>query len=236
MEHEIFALATGIRVVICKSCKYGVRRKNVAGHLRYSHGLKNAVAMEVENAVKQWEGVDEEAESGKIPVVLEDKVDGLPMHDDGLQCRKVPECKYVCRSLPTMKEHWRSEHGWAVQQRIGGTRTSERAKQKKEMNEAMEERVSYQQVFQVKEGSHFIRILNPNPDEVNALPGALAQVDILVEEAKDKWLHMKELQEGIVEEADKYTANPWLRRTGWSECHGSSSARRHSIFVHCYCC
>ncbi|KAE9364770.1 hypothetical protein N431DRAFT_497199 [Stipitochalara longipes BDJ] len=95
------------RVIVCTSCKYAIRPKAIARHLKEIHRMKRSDRDPFMQHVAGFELADQELvmdyEPSEFPVPL------LPIQN-GLQCRS-EDCTYLCATEKRMRHHWLSVHG-----------------------------------------------------------------------------------------------------------------------------
>ena len=217
MDKEIFVIAPKAGVIVCRQCKYGVRRSQVKAHLEgQAHRLPNTMATQVSEAVRRWNGVSQDAEEGVLPRKLDEKIPELPEYE-GLLCRREDNCDYVCRTEGSMKTHWRNAHAWSLQEKRGGTSNRDLDSMKEKFGR-FTRRVDCQQMFTSQAGRQFIHIEKPEEEMVSNMPYvAKNQVEEFIGETMDRWLSKRREASLVVEKDDKYLVNPWLRRTGWAD-------------------
>ena len=138
MESEWFVYVPMVHAVMCRCCEYAVRPKQIASHLHGTrHRMPAAWAQAVAEAVARWEGVEQESEQMILPSVVEEPIPHLPLHADGLQCRLQPtQCTYICRTMRSMKEHWRCQQGWSIQGQAGGLKAARQGWMQVQMDRA----------------------------------------------------------------------------------------------------
>ena len=217
MENEIFEVNLELGVILCRHCKCGVRRGQAKAHLKGgNHDLPKAIVNQVSEAVKVWPGISQEAEEGHLPRKFDHRIEGLHVYP-GILCRREEGCEYVCRADNSMKQHWSTVHGYALQEKSGG-----RSNKAKEENKAKFERftrkVNCQQVFTSHAGKHFIAVINEEEEMVQNLPDVpKPKMDEFMAEIMNAWKAKNNEIADVIEGEDKYLVNPWLRRTGWAD-------------------
>ena len=99
------------RVIVCKSCQYGIHPSHLVAHLRSDqHKLSKVQSEDIVDQYKDCELADPHKE--KVgPQTIGPPIDHLPIHRDGLACQ---HCQYVCRSERWIKQHQRQVHNARV--------------------------------------------------------------------------------------------------------------------------
>ncbi|KAK6812329.1 hypothetical protein RU639_011794 [Aspergillus parasiticus] len=189
MEHPIFQKVEGLPVIICKTCQCGVWPNEIVSHLKNRvHRRPHAEAVQTQELVQQWDGIAQDAQEATIPDQIDEPVPGLPTYSDRwMCCRDYPRCRYIGRSINSMRSHWRKVHGWSLHSRG-------RVSRQREIEGAAELQqsyilVTYQQIFPSRQGSHYIHAI----------------------EAVRKAVKEAQARAGLVVETDDIRdANPWL--------------------------
>ncbi|KAL2835765.1 hypothetical protein BJX68DRAFT_251333, partial [Aspergillus pseudodeflectus] len=182
MENQLFEKVPSLQVIICRQCKHGVRPAEVERHLKRKHRFSHQQATQVSQAVRQWEGIQQDSQAIQIPWVLDCPLPVLPCHANGLLCqRDYPQCQYVACHMDAMRKHWRTTHQWCQQSRRGRVGQREQARGKAELARSYT-RVAWQQVFPTRKGSHYIHIQYPDGRQSPPPPAEQAQqaVDAMV--------------------------------------------------------
>ena len=203
-------------VVVCSQCKVGVRPKESHAHLNHQHKKLNpALRQQIASVVQQWDRA-RECDSYVPPASLPTPIAGIAEHPDALICTIQPlevtsdpqstdTCRYIARTLPTMKKHWRLSHPTLLQNGIPTTTQPTMP-------------VTCQKVFTSGTGSHYVMIEAQLPtsstpgtatptaqDPLHAQFDRLAALGDPVTDSRD------------IDTAQADEANPWLRRTQWAE-------------------
>jgi len=123
---DYFTCLPKYRVVLCKICHYCVWPDNARTHLREKHSrLPKAERALICDQVQAWQAVSHSHEHFEVPQAVNEPVHGLRLFRDGKQCRLAPEkCTFVCRSMDSLKKHWRAAHNWTAAGRRGGSRAA----------------------------------------------------------------------------------------------------------------
>jgi hypothetical protein len=121
---DYFTCLPKYRVVLCKVCHYCVWPDNARTHLREKHSrLPKAERALICDELQTWQEVSHSHEHFEVPQAVDHPVQGLRLFQDGKQCRLEPErCMFVCRSMNSLKRHWRAVHKWSATGRRGGSR------------------------------------------------------------------------------------------------------------------
>ncbi|KAB8206542.1 hypothetical protein BDV34DRAFT_193485 [Aspergillus parasiticus] len=121
-------------------------------------------------------------------------------------CRDYPRCRYIGRSINSMRSHWRKVHGWSLHSRG-------RVSRQREIEGAAELQqsyilVTYQQIFPSRQGSHYIHVRGGKREPHR--PVSTEQVDQAIEAVR-KAVKEAQARAGLVVETDDIRdANPWL--------------------------
>ena len=215
MEHPIFQPLDGLPVIICKTCQYRVWPREIVRHLKDgAHGKTHQEAVQIQETVQRWEGIAMGPEGVVIPRQVEQAWPGLPTYPDGLLCRRdYPRCRYIGRSLHSIRKHWQTVHGWTRQGSRGRVTPAERTRQEAEVRQSYIV-VHCQQIFPSRTGSHYIHVrggeTEPHiPVRTEQVDEAIAAVRQAVDEAQ------AHAPSGAGE--DVRDANSWLRVTRWTQ-------------------
>lgn len=136
-------------VVICKECKVAVlpnsqwnshfKKHQVGARVRQE--MKNQVCKDP-NMIQDEQDLNERFQYPVNQVALPQ----LPVYQDGMACNERYDggriCRYVCRALTGMKEHYWKEHGWKNDQPPGRS-----AAQRQAIQRLWREGVSCQRLF-----------------------------------------------------------------------------------------
>lgn len=135
---ELFEHLEQWRVIVCRQCRYAVWPSEVATHLTSKqHGHNRKVARSVAEEVEGWPGTIAYPGMFELPSFVTTPIPQIPLFDDGLQCQIDPvRCQYITRGIKALKEHWRTSHGWSVQQGRGGSGGAKQADAQKRFDEA----------------------------------------------------------------------------------------------------
>jgi hypothetical protein len=123
---DYFTCLPKYRVVLCKICHYCVWPDNARTHLREKHSrLPKAERALICDELQIWQEVSHSHEHFEVPQAVDRPIQGLRLFRDGKQCRLEPErCTFVCRSMSSLKRHWRAVHKWSATGRRGGSRAA----------------------------------------------------------------------------------------------------------------
>ncbi|KAB8212956.1 hypothetical protein BDV33DRAFT_210674, partial [Aspergillus novoparasiticus] len=149
-----------------------------------------------------------------IPHQIDQAWPGLPTYPDGLLCcRDYPRCRYIGRTMESMRRHWRQIHGWSRQTHRGRVSRERRVQGEAELRQSYI-LVHCQQIFPTRKGSHYIHVrggeTEPHiPVRTEQVDEAIAAVRQAVDEAQ------AQAPSGAGE--DVRDANSWLRVTRWTQ-------------------
>jgi len=199
---------------VCKSCQTAVRPKQITTHLRsvsHKRNISFCITEDIQQYIlTRWSEIGEVFDYSEItnrtnnsPERLED----LPVFEDGIQCRRGSDCQYIYRTIKGIKEYWRIHHHWLVPRLSSLTTQSEL--------DQYTQRVPCQRLFRQGPHSNFftiqsaVRVPNPRPEALS--------VDTLLEQLETQ--HQRIFRPSIctVETTEINKATPWLRRTRWTQ-------------------
>jgi hypothetical protein len=92
-----------------------------------------------------------------LPRELDEPIPELPVYPDGLLWQRDRQCQYTVRSLVTMRRHWREQHRWVIQSRLGKARRSQLRELRAEIERSVK-RVSCQRLFLTRHVSQYLPI------------------------------------------------------------------------------
>ncbi len=185
------------RVLVCKSCQYGIQPGYIAAHLRgEQHGLTRQQSNEI--AVKYADtDLANPAMEAIVPSDIVLPIDHLPIYRDGLACRR---CSYVCRSLTVIKRHQREVHN----ERIGRGRRPE----------VIAWEIVWCQCFFTSIGQRYFRVQQTTSavDQSDYADRLLELIHRQLDEKEEE----EEEKRRIIRESDEVTeVSAWLDRTEW---------------------
>ncbi|KAE8370978.1 hypothetical protein BDV26DRAFT_299267 [Aspergillus bertholletiae] len=128
MEHPIFQKLDGLPVIICKACQHGVWPNEIVHHLKGSaHAKPHEEAVQIQETIQHWENIAMGPEGIIIPHQINQAWPELPIYPDGLMYRRdSPRCRYIGRSMNSIRSHWRTVYGWTRQGSRGRVTPAER--------------------------------------------------------------------------------------------------------------
>ncbi|KAF2158374.1 hypothetical protein M409DRAFT_31110 [Zasmidium cellare ATCC 36951] len=124
---DVFEYLPEHRLAVCRTCHFAVLPSQATTHLAHHHRdiparLRPAIVRELAG----WPDICQQPSSGVAPAGVPEPFSSLALFTDGLQCQLEPQaCRYICRSLGTLRGHWRRAHQWAPGTH-GGCRSSQR--------------------------------------------------------------------------------------------------------------
>lgn len=157
---QIFSHFQQYQVIVCQQCTYAVVPSQIRRHLRDHHRLINAVRYsEIIQAFQQKEGVAHSKENIKYPETREGPVLGLPVYQNGFQC-KYSECRYICQGLKNIRRHCQNEHDWKNPQKKSSP--TKEQKEQAERGKVWREGVSYQRFFEYAQWKQYFEVTIQN--------------------------------------------------------------------------
>lgn len=95
-------------LIVCTLCESGVRPGQVGTHMVEQHKWPRAKAREAADAASEFADMDATGEEDVAnPDGPVEAIPGLRIYSDGVDC---PRCVYVCRSMETMRRHFKETH------------------------------------------------------------------------------------------------------------------------------
>jgi hypothetical protein len=219
LEHQFFTKITQFPVVICQKCQYAISPAQIQRHLSgRRHRLRRADACQVQEAILQWDAIEEDPDLIDVPYQLDEPIRPLLLYQDGLLCRRDQlRCHFVARTWLSMKQHWREKHGWRTQAHRGHPTTLQQAQTKQDLAQSAHH-VSCQRLFVQGPNSHYIHIQFPEPHMAHAsMPlDQNSRVAQLIQQVEDQFQVQQQQRQHQIEAGQLDEANPWLRRTQWA--------------------
>lgn len=101
---------------VCKQWQHCIWPEQVTSHFRgKEHRESLQTARGIAKALsEQWGRLAMTAQSFLMPSGVQEVVEDLPLHQDGLQCRLEPEtCSFISRNEKHMRAHCNHVHNWS---------------------------------------------------------------------------------------------------------------------------
>jgi hypothetical protein len=106
---KLFTTLTSHPLLLCRQCQIALRVNHIVTHLHSFHKTPIRTAELIhEYTLSLWPQLRSSVDLSSIthpangpPPPLE----GLPLYQDGIQCRRDPICRYICRTTKGIKEH-----------------------------------------------------------------------------------------------------------------------------------
>ena len=100
-------------IVVYRACQHAVTPAKIAAHFRDSvHRCSREQIRAIQEQVRAYSDTISGPAHVEIPLCVEQPVAGLRVCHDGLMCDVVPEeCRYICRTIKTIKKHIHDKHG-----------------------------------------------------------------------------------------------------------------------------
>jgi hypothetical protein len=211
---DIFCINPQFRVLICQKCECAVRPAQVQTHLSSTaHRIPSMWVQHIHSAIQQWDDIDKEAQVDNWPRQIDEPIHELPIYKDGITCRL---CEgYTCRQIRTMKIHWLKVHSYRVYNGSGRPPPTQIQAIQGRI-EANSRPVPCQRLFTQGPGSHYIRVVQPDPQVVP--PDPIPDTDAIRQLLQTVSAYQEEdqkAQDTIIQAGDLDEATPWLNRTGW---------------------
>jgi hypothetical protein len=224
---DYFTCLPKYRVVLCKVCHYCVWPDNARTHLREKHSrLPKAERALICDELQTWQEVSHSHEHFEVPQAVDHPVQGLRLFQDGKQCRLEPErCMFVCRSMNSLKRHWRAVHKWSATGRRGGSRAAASLHVSLQRQADAWKPVCCQRFFHTGRHTSYFTVLSEgrledrDPQQLAAKPNSIA-ASVLQDLATIEQDQQKQGNIASEETSEKETS-PWLQLTRWlSYLHG----------------
>lgn len=215
MASQFFEHVSEYQIVVCRTCRYAVWPAQLEGHLRNKqHRLPGKEAHVASTEVHEWPRVAHSPSELEVPPFVNSPVSSVAVWDDGWKCQwDADGCRYVCRRMDSMKEHWRKAHGFSVGQTRGGSGSLKQEDIQRRVSQYCR-RVKCQRFFVQKEHSQFFEVRHSARDGEATRGSSEEQAwSRAWEQASQHYDTIRAdntIRSGAVDEV-----NPWLRRTGW---------------------
>ncbi|RDW94094.1 uncharacterized protein DSM5745_01416 [Aspergillus mulundensis] len=189
MESLIFAFANETRVVVCQKCGIRVRPSQIEKHLKKSEHRLN----------------DEEAATVAAKLF---QWPGVPVNDDDIDVPKFlyqpihPSCRNVCRSVGSLAVHYKSVHNISTPYDKAPYRT-----------------VSFQQLFTIFAGSHYIPIIGRTEEiEITHCTSPTLRLEHFLAYATGKLASDDAaLKDAMSQRTDGQEQITWMGKTQWDK-------------------
>jgi superfamily II DNA helicase RecQ len=209
-------------IVVCRACQHAVAPAKIAAHFRGSvHRCSREQIRAIRERVKAYSDTISGPAHVEIPLFVEQPVAGLRVCRDGLMCDVAPEeCRYICRTINSIKTHIQRKHEKARFGRRGQLTSRQQAQADDEA--PLWKSVVCQQFYASGEGAQFFEVRGADEGENNEEEGennednrhAWQRFGQRMEEVHDE---IAEAERRAIEAGGPRDANPWLKRTGWGE-------------------
>jgi hypothetical protein len=126
---DLFTRIERHRLVRCRACCIAVWPRQAKTHLLRAHtDVPAQTRAQIATELQTWPDLCLSEKDFTMPQGVQERVEGLPVYSDGLQCQLQPaSCRYIVRGLASMQKHWREAHQWRATRR-GGRRTPQQQK------------------------------------------------------------------------------------------------------------
>ena len=216
------------RVIVCRECRYAVWPDQVSAHLRLKHEAPRKEVRAIATEVASW-GLQRSPEDFRLVRTGLQPLDHLPVYQDGVACQLRPaQCQYVCRSLTSLRNHWRTAHRWRpspLQRRGGSMLPAEREEYQRRCASASRP-VHCQRLFLSGTYASYYEVVpdRPGPSEATA-PEAEADTNreppSLADLVRGELATLEQAQSANDQVfrgfESKKEVSPWLELTRWPE-------------------
>jgi len=194
---------------ICRSCAYGVRRRDLRAHLRKQHRYTpealHTTLTRCEQEDENWSGKE------VVPVFVAAPLPLIPTYEDGLLCLNDPaQCSYICRRVHVMRRHCRQQHQISQFPAKGRPLSSVRSQGPASLLWRV---VRCQRLYLSREDSGFFEVRGSSVASVEASESRLATVNAQMDALRTQ---AYALTWDTVDAGDHTEISPWVRRTGWA--------------------
>jgi hypothetical protein len=217
MASQLFHQPSTDPVIVCKTCEYVIRLREVFRHLQSaSHRIGKPKARQIAKAIQTSERA-QECDEWQPPTVVNDPIPNLPVYSDGILCEKGQFCPFIARSVGTMRYHWRQSHGWSAPTNYSGRRRQQGLSAAEQQIQQFTRIVRCQRAFGQGPGSHYIRVRTVGAEAIPEADSMLATEvgDRLIDQIEQAFTEESELPQ-VIDAGERDDANPWLRRTQWA--------------------
>jgi hypothetical protein len=219
----------GLPVLGCTKCQHGVLINHLDRHLsRAPHQIPKSERTEIMNTVStqwsdqlfcdEWQCKDFELPSADIPAIPH-----LERHQGGFQCTFTNQdrspCGHIRGDIKNIRDHCRDKHQW--KNPSPKRRPTKAEKVRIDQEERPWKKVRYyQRIFIQGPMSQYFEVDANIEPEIPATPEPT--ISPTEKKKREVWEQIQQRQPSQTEESDtiepedKFDANPWLRRTKWT--------------------
>ncbi|KAK5797306.1 hypothetical protein VI817_003597 [Penicillium citrinum] len=132
MIEEIFTTLSSYPILVCKQCQVAVRPTQITTHLRFAphkYNIPFCITQTIQKHIlARWPEIGDKSDYSEITNCTNSPIESLedlPVFNDGIRCCRGSDCRYVCRTIKDIKEHWRICHHWLASQATDQSTQSE---------------------------------------------------------------------------------------------------------------
>lgn len=209
LTQELFTLLPSLPILVCSHCQSAVRISQVISHLRYSpHSLSSRTATQIHQYLPSlWPQLLSTFDHSQIPnQPLPFNL--LPIYQDGIQCQRTPLCRYICRTIKGMKEHWRVRHQWHA---YSSSQSSDHPSSLRTSEDELREYtrpVTCQRLYRQGPNSHYFAVQDPVRSQSTEPERTSSTVDDLFDQLEEQHQQIFQPSNRTVETVELNEATP----------------------------
>ena len=221
---DMFEYIEQHRLLVCVACGVAIQPAQAKAHLRATpHRLGGHRLRAALDDLRQRADRCPLAAEYVLPAHLDDPVPRLPVYKDGFRCllrMGGGECRYVCRSKGTMRNHWQREHCWTVADgHQGGSGRPKRERiARRELSALV--RVDCQRFFAQGPHSAYVEVRTSTEGPASQFADLTAPRDPVaagLDELRALQAAQQQGADDIDVQASRTEVSPWLELTQWPQ-------------------
>ena len=216
--NDLFQHVAEWQIIVCKECRHAVWPDHVRGHsVGTQHRMSSKEASAIGDEVAAWPGLATTRSDFTVPDTVPKPIVEIPLYSDGLKCIRDPRrCSYVCRGRKAIQNHWRTCHGWMVQNGRGGSGKARKTAAETRFRTGAKE-VECQRMFVQGPHSQYFEVsrtasVPDNQARPHTKFGAMRRI---WERANAHAEASERRKRDAIRPGDTTETTPWVRRTGW---------------------
>ena len=214
---RLFERISSHRLIICRQCKYAVWPRQVVCHLGgREHRQRRRDATKIQDEILGWPDLIHSAEDLTSINERVKPFDALRMYTDGKICQVQPEsCRYIGRSLQTMKNHFARTHPGV--QRDRGGRPSHGSRLSSRTNSGVPHwtTTACQRFFVQGPGSKYFAVEADEATATAVVPVTATRIEQAEQVMIQAMERVKDQRRRLIAEAPFNEPSLWLKRVGW---------------------
>jgi hypothetical protein len=169
--------------------------------------------------LEQWPQLRQIPAEPELPPTILTPIPELPLYQDGHWCRLVPDCAFVGRTMPSLKDHWSKTHQWSQFDRRGRPSETRTRATHAEITTCWQ-LVSCQRIFVRGPGSSYLRVEEPPagsyPDPQRQTQSSTQIAIDLIQTTEQIYQASKRVGQSVIHAGAINEGNPWMQRTQWA--------------------